>query len=530
LDRNNIEKQRQQQQSNHSDWKIVLAILSCLGLVVMFDETMILPAIPDFIRDFTISYSTSTWILSSYIIAGAVMTPIAGKLADIYGKKKILLIIMAFYAVGIMSGRFSHNIDFMIVSRISQGIGLAMFPIAFGIIREVLPKEKLAIGQTIFGSTFSGGAVVGIVVGATIIQNFGWQATFFSIIPVAVALWIIIWRFVHIENSKLPTDLDKSISSNSNSDTNSNNKDRGVPDLNNKSLTILQKIDLKGIFALTVTIVSFLAGITILESNSVNTIYTLATLFSISLLSLVVFIAIEKKANMPLLDLKLMTHKFFISPVIILMLVSMSIFMVYQTIPVMVRSPPPFGFGGDAMATASVQVPFMIVLLIGTIMSGFLLNKVGNTRLLLLGTTISTIGFCSLILLHFTEEMVTIGLVIISSGLALSMAGVFNVILVSVPMQVTGIALGMTMLLNLVGMSVGPALAGVFQQMNQGTIAGIQGLFPNSTAYNLIFIAAMLMSMVSVVMASITARKKISVIGTTTDVSLIKKDNKNLKK
>ncbi len=212
------------------------------------------------------------------------------------------------------------------------------------------------------------------------------------------------------------------------------------------------------------------------------------------------------------------------------MLVSMSIFMVYQTIPVMVRSPQPLGFGGDAMATANVQVPFMIVLLIGTIMSGFLLNKVGNTRLLVLGTILSTIGFFSLMAFHSTEEMVTIGLVIISSGLALSIAGVFNVILVSVPMQVTGIALGMTMLLNLVGMSVGPALAGVFQQMNQGVVPGIQGLFPNSNAYNMIFIAAMLMSLVSVVMASIVARKNTSATKISNTVSLVKNDDKNLKK
>ncbi|MGN6821933.1 MAG: MFS transporter, partial [Candidatus Nitrosocosmicus sp.] len=239
---------------------------------------------------------------------------------------------------------------------------------------------------------------------------------------------------------------------------------------------------------------------------------------------------VEKKASMPLLDLKLMANKFFISPVIILMLVSMSIFMVYQTIPVMVRSPQPLGFGGDAMATANVQVPFMIVLLIGTILSGFLLNKVGNTRLLVLGTILSTIGFFSLVAFHSTEEMVTFGLVIISSGLALSIAGVFNVILVSVPMQVTGIALGMTMLLNLVGMSVGPALAGVFQQMNQGVVPGIQSLFPNSNAYNMIFITAMLMSLVSVVMAAIVARKKTNTTTISNTVSLVKKDNKNFEK
>src|ERR671933_2488554 len=182
-----------------SGWNIVI-ILSCLGLIVMFDETMILPAIPDFIRNFNISYSTSSWLLSAYLIAAAVMTPIGGKLSDIYGKKKILLIVMAIYAVGILAGRFATNIEFMLAARVAQGVGMAMFPIAFGIIREVLPEKKLAIGQTIFSSTFSGGAVVGLMVGATIIQNFGWQATFFSIFPIAVILGLVIMKFIHVRN------------------------------------------------------------------------------------------------------------------------------------------------------------------------------------------------------------------------------------------------------------------------------------------------------------------------------------------
>ncbi|MGI0060281.1 MAG: MFS transporter, partial [Nitrosotalea sp.] len=72
-----------------SAW-ISLAIISSLALVTMYGETMVLPAIPDFIKDFSITYNTSSWILSSYLIAGAVMTPIAGKLSDVYGKKKVL--------------------------------------------------------------------------------------------------------------------------------------------------------------------------------------------------------------------------------------------------------------------------------------------------------------------------------------------------------------------------------------------------------------------------------------------------------
>jgi MFS family permease len=462
----------------------------------MFDETMILPAIPDFIREFNISYSTSSWLLSAYIIAAAVMTPIGGKLSDIYGKKKILLIIMAVYAIGIMAGRFATNIEFMIAARVAQGVGMAMFPIAFGIIREVLPEKRLAIGQTIFSSTFSGGAVVGLVGGAIIIQNFGWQATFLAILPVTIALWLIIVKFVRIESQP----------SSANQYIDGDNEDSAPND---------RTIDIKGTLALATTIITFLAGISFLEEigggggDNSSGVYHVAGLFAASAVSLVVFIAIEKRVHSPLLDFKIMTSKSFLLPTIILMLVFMSIFMVYLTIPVMVRSPEPFGFGGNAFAVASVQLPFMIVLLVGTITSGFILNRFKNTKLMLLGTAISTIGFFVLLAFHSTENMVSIGLTILAAGLALSISGGFNVILLSVPMQVTGIALGMTLLLNLVGMSLGPALSGAFQETYKGTAPGIAGFFPTDHAYSLIFITAALVSLASVVMAISVVRIRV---------------------
>jgi MFS family permease len=439
----------------------------------MFDETMILPAIPDFIRDFNISYSTSSWLLSSYIIAAAVMTPIGGRLSDIYGKKKILLIVMGVYAVGLLAGRFATNMEFMVVARAAQGIGMAMFPIAFGIIREVLPEKKLGIGQTIFSSTFSGGAIVGLVGGAAIIQSFGWQATFLAILPPAIILWFIIAKFVRIP-SLAPAEA-------------------------NSGQTSERSIDIKGALALAAAIISFLAGITFLESAGAG--YQVVGLFAASAVSLAAFIFIEKRVRSPLLDLKLMTNKLFLPPTIILMLVFMSIFMVYLTIPVLVRSPLPLGFGGDALAVANVQLPFMVVLLIGTIMSGFIVNKIKNTKLTLIGTVISAVGFFILLMFHSTGTMVSVGLTILAAGLSLAITGAFNVILLSVPMEMTGIALGMTLLLNLVGMSVGPASAGALQQLYQGTVPGVDGQFPTPDAYNLIFLVAALISLASVALA-----------------------------
>jgi MFS family permease len=371
----------------------------------------------------------------------------------------------------------------MLAARAAQGVGMAAFPIAFGIIREVFPEKKFAMAQTIFGSMFPAGAVIGLVGGAAIIQNFGWQATFLAVLPIAIALWLIIVKYVHVPSSA-PTEAGNGNPSND------------------------QTIDIKGTLALAATIILFLTGITFLESNGAGSWYQIAALFAASATSLAGFIAIEKRTRSPLLDFKLMRNKNFLPPTIILMLTFLSIFSVYLTVPVMVRSPEPLGFGGDALTVASVQLPFMIVFMIGTIMSGFILNRVKNTRLTLIGTTISTIGFFILLMFHSTENMVSVGLTILAAGLSLSITGGFNVILVSVPMQMTGIALGMTLLLNLVGMSVGPVFAGILQQMYQGTVEGVEGQFPTQDAYNLIFITAAFISLASVALALAVSRRK----------------------
>lgn len=464
-----------------SAWK-TLVILSCVGMIVMFDETMIIPAIPDFVEEFGISYSTSSWMLSAYIIAAAVMTPIAGRLSDIHGQKKILLMIIPIYIIGVLVGRFATNIEVMLFARAMQGVGMAMFPVAFGIIRSTIPEKKIALAQTIFGSTFPAGAIFGLVGGAAIIQSYGWQSTFVAILPVATALWIIIWRFIPSSNSKNIGENTESI---------------------NKSL------DLKGIFLLTVTIVTFLSAITLLESKEAG--YYVVSLFAMSATFLFAFIVTEKRVNHPLLDLKLMTNRNFLPPTLILLLVSLSIFSVYLTVTVMVRSPIPLGFGGDALKVANIQLPFMVVFLVTTVISGFLLNKIKNYRVILFGTSIATIGFFLLVMFHSTETSVMAGLTILAVGLSLSIAGGFNVILVSVPMKVTGIALGMTMLLNLIGMSVGPVFAGVFQDTYNGTIEGMSGTFPTETAYLAIFVSSTLISLASVVLSIMINKRKISI-------------------
>ena len=179
---------------NRHQW-FTLGILSSTLLVVFFSETMLLPAIPEIMKDFSISYGTAAWIFSSYLIVAAVMTPIAGKMSDLYGKKKVLLVLLTLYIAGITAGVFSNNISFLLASRIIQGVGLAAVPAAFSLLRDTFPPEKLAIAVGVFGSAYSAGSVVGLLAGATIIQSFGWHSTFLSIVPFAA---VVTLSLIHI--------------------------------------------------------------------------------------------------------------------------------------------------------------------------------------------------------------------------------------------------------------------------------------------------------------------------------------------
>jgi MFS family permease len=467
-----VEKER----IERSAW-LILGTLSCLGLIAMYAETMVLPAIPAFIRDFDMPYNTSSWILSSYMIAGAVATPIAGKLSDMYGRKKILLIVLSIYSAGILAGGFANSLPFMLAARAAQGVGISMFPIAFGIIREVLPEKRLAVGQSIFSATFPAGGTIGLLVGANIIQNYGWHATFFTVFPVAVLLGLFILKFIHVGSIQHT--------------------------IENK-----MSIDIKGSVAFAVMIISFLGGISYLENN-IGQGFESIIFFVVAGISLAAFIAIEKKTSSPLIDFKLLTNKMLLFGILILLIVGLCTFMVYQTIPIMIQSPQPLGFGGSELTTAVIQLPFMIIFLIGSIMSGFALNKIGNKRLTAIGTIVSTIGFFSLLLFHSSDYMVTITLAIIAAGLSLGFIGGFNIVLLSTPIQFAGIALGMTLLLNLIGQSIGPSIAGMFQQMHRATVQGVSGSFPTPEAYNLIFLTAAVISLTSVVFA-LSLNKKVA--------------------
>jgi len=505
-----------------SAWK-ALAVLASLATMAMYAETMLIPAIPDLIRDFDVSYSVSSWILTAYLISGAVMTPIAGKLADIYGKKKVLLGILAVYIIGLTMAGFSPNIYILIAARAVQGIGMAMFVIAFGIVRDQFPRQKLSIGQGVISSMFASGAVLGLLLGGFIIQNYGWQATFLSTIPIAISLFVINCKYNYEKKNQLEARQGES----------SDRTSRQRPTTSDGHHPEKVKVDVKGAITLAIFVTSFLLALTLSETSrdngsndggtaSVNFILFYA-LLTAGIAAFALFIIIERREKHPLVDFKIILDKVILPSNLIILVVGFSMFMVFQTIPVLVRNPPPFGFGLDAAETGYVQLPFAIVLLIFGPTSGFIVSKMGSIRPIIVGVAITTAGFLGLLVFHTDLLMISLNLAVLSTGLSLTNVGAMNVTMLATPIQHTGMSLGTNNLMRIIGSSIGPALAGMYMQANQsylivaGQATAAVASFPNANAYNSIFLTAAILSLVSIGLAVFlrTKAKKMSIANLT---------------
>ena len=123
-----------------SDYKLTLALLTVAGVTFALMQTLVVPALPFFEREFHTSPAWTTWLVTSFLVSSSVLTPIIGKLGDAHGKKRMLVISLAIFATASLGAAAAPNIEVLIGFRAMQGAGAAIFPLAFGIIRDQFPE------------------------------------------------------------------------------------------------------------------------------------------------------------------------------------------------------------------------------------------------------------------------------------------------------------------------------------------------------------------------------------------------------
>ena len=130
------------------------------------------------------------------------MTVVMGRLSDLVGAKKMLMIMMTCFTVGTILAPFANDISTLIAIRALQGIAIANTLISTKLIRDGFPKSKFPIGMSIYLAAYSGGMALGAVLGPVAAANAGWQANFYFCASIAVVLLLACWKFIRVDESK----------------------------------------------------------------------------------------------------------------------------------------------------------------------------------------------------------------------------------------------------------------------------------------------------------------------------------------
>ncbi|MGZ4923189.1 MAG: MFS transporter [Halobacteriota archaeon] len=456
----------------------ILVILSLISIMVMFTESMLIPALPTIQAEFNSTVTWTSWVLSIYLVAGAVFTPIFGKLGDTYGKKKILIICMSLYTLGVIATGFAWNIQSLLVFRALQGLGMGMFPLAYALIRDEFPPEKVAMATGIISAMFGVGTAIGLVVGAWISENYGWRMTYHTVVPLAIGITLL--AFYKLQESPI----------------------------RNPS-----KVDVIGATTFSVAILTFLVAMTEGERwgwTSLNTLGLVAT----SIVFVVLFVLIESRVRDPMIDLAVLSKRNVFFTNMSAFVVGLGLFMMFQSITYLVRTPPPVGFGSSIFQAGLLQVPGSIVLLAAGPVAGILVRKRGAKMPLVVGSIVLSVSFYYFYAFHDTQTQVVFGLIIMSVGMGFMMVSMINIIIQSVSQLETGIATAMNTIFRTIGGVIGPTIAAVFLaryasplviQTPRGPILG--PLIPNATAFNYIFLTALGISLAGLLMALLVKEK-----------------------
>src|SRR3954453_17203024 len=171
-------------------------------------QTLVVPALPFFQREFDTSATAVTWIASGFLLSSSILTPILGKLGDQHGKARMLVISLSIFGVASLGAAASWSLGSLVVFRVIQGAGAAVFPLSFGIIRDEFPPEKVGVGIGLISAVFGVGGGFGIVLSGVIVDNLSSRWLFiFGPIPVAIAAWAV-HRFVPESPIRTPGRVD----------------------------------------------------------------------------------------------------------------------------------------------------------------------------------------------------------------------------------------------------------------------------------------------------------------------------------
>lgn len=388
-------------------------------------QSLLVPVLPLMQQELATDAAGITWALTTWLIVAAVATPLLGRAGDLYGKRRMFVLALGAVAVGSVVAAIAPNLGVLLLGRALQGVGGALFPLGFGLVRDVLPASRVAGGIGILSALLAVGSGIGTVIAGPLASAIGWRGLF--LLPLAgVTIGAVLVL-------------------------------RGLPAADR---AVAGRINVSSAILLSAWLVALLLPLSTGSTWGWGSPLVIG-LFGAAAVLLAAWIVIELRAREPLVDIRMMRLPGVWNANVAAILVGAAMFGMWAFFARFVQEPVSAGYGlGGTVTTAGlVMLPMLVLMALAGFFSGPLTRILSLRAQLVAGTGLIAVGTAAVALLHNSLAVLTVEAAVLGLGLGVTFAALTNIVIGSVPAHQTGVAGGMNTNLRTIGAAVGTALA-----------------------------------------------------------------------
>lgn len=407
---------------------LILAVLSLAGVAYAMLSSSVVPALPTMQRALHASETEITWLLTAYLLSASVGTAIIGRLGDMYGKERLLLWTLVILAAGTLLAAVSSSLAVIVVGRFIQGASGGIFPLAFGIVRDEFPREKVAGSIGLLSAILGVGAGVGIVLSGVIVEHLNYHWLFWIPLLATIIAAVATWRFIPESPVRAPG-----------------------------------RVNWLAAALMTAGISTVLLAISEATTWGWGSPKTLG-LILVGLAISSVWIAVEVRSSNPLIDMTMMRIRGVWTTNLAAFLLGAGMYASFIVFPQFAQLPKStgFGFGASVVVSGLYLLPSTIFMTILGLYAGRISGRFGSRSALLAGTAFTTAAFALLAFAHSHPYDLLIAAALLGVGIGLAFAALGNLIVQAVPSHQTGVASGMNTVMRTLGGALGGQLSASF--------------------------------------------------------------------
>lgn len=385
---------------------------------------MVIPLLPDFPKILGVSADDASWLVTVTLLTSAVATPIVSRLADMFGKRRMMLISMTMIVVGSLVAAIGGNFVALLIGRGLQGFAISMIPVGISIMRDELPKEKVASATALMSATLGIGSALGLPLSGLIFEHLGWPAIFWLSAIVGVLLIIAVAAV--------------------------------VPE---SSVRTRGKFDFLGAVMLSTALTAILLAISKGARWGWTSELTLL-MFVIGIVTLALWFPYELRVTQPMVDLRTSAKRPVLLTNVASILVGFSMYANNLSTTQQLQMPKISGYGFElgVMAAGLCMIPAGLAMVFFAPVSANITKRFGAKITLIVGGTVLALAYIARVFLTGSITLIIISAAVVSIGTAIAYSAMPMLIMRSVPITETASANGLNSLLRSVGTSTSSAV------------------------------------------------------------------------